>query len=218
MSEGYAAIAGTGEVRAAQARLGSRGVQARLEGRAAQARLGSRGAPVRLGRAGAAPPTAEPRDPLGASERAFVGARDGFYLASVSSSGWPYVQFRGGPVGFVRSPDGHTLAWADFRGNRQYLSTGNVAGDERVALFFMDYPNRQRLKVFGRARTVDAKDDPDLVAGLVVPGYRAVVEQGFVVTVAAFDWNCPRHITPRYSEPELEALLAPVRDAVTDPG
>jgi len=193
VSDGYAAVAATDEVRAAQARLGSRSALARLT----RQRGGS--------------PTDEPRDPLTEFEREFVGARDGFYLSSVSSTGWPYVQFRGGPPGFVRSPDEHTLAWADFRGNRQYISTGNIAGDERVALFFMDYPNRLRLKVFGRARTVDARDDRDLAAELAVPGYRAVVEQAVVVTVVAFDWNCPQHITPRYSEPELEALLAPMR-------
>jgi predicted pyridoxine 5'-phosphate oxidase superfamily flavin-nucleotide-binding protein len=203
VSEGYAAVAGTDEVRAAQVRLGSRSALARLEG----SRHG---------------PAAEPRDPLGEFERGFVGARDGFYLASTSSTGWPYVQFRGGPPGFVRAPDEHTLAWADFRGNRQYISTGNVVGDDRVALFFMDYPDQLRLKVFGRARIVDAREDPDLAAELAVPGYRAVVEQAVVVAVVAFDWNCAQHITPRYSEPELEELLPPVpasgRDAAPDAG
>ena len=145
-----------------------------------------------------------------------MAARDGFYLSTVSSTGWPYVQFRGGPPGFVRSPDPHTLAWADFRGNRQYISTGNVAGDERVALFFMDYPNQLRLKVFGRAQIVDARDRPELVAELTVPGYRAIVEQAVVVTVVAFDWNCPQHITPRFSEPELEDILAPIRARLQD--
>jgi uncharacterized protein len=159
---------------------------------------------------------AEPRDPLTGFEREFVGERDGFYLASVSSSGWPYVQFRGGPPGFVHSRDEHTIAWADFRGNRQYISTGNIAGDERVSLFFMDYPNRLRLKVFGRARTLNARNAPDVVAELAVPGYRAIVEQVVVVTVVAFDWNCPQHITPRYSEPELEEILAPIRAQLRD--
>lgn len=204
MSEGYATVAETEEVRAAQMRLGSR---------RARAAAGS------LVTVSSEP---EPRDLLTDVERAFVAARDGFYIGSVSSDGWPYVQFRGGPPGFVRSPDEHTLAWADFRGNRQYLSTGNIAGDERVALFFMDYPNQLRLKVFGRARTLDARDDPDLVAELAVPGYRAIVEQAVVVTVVAFDWNCPQHITPRFSEPELDAVLAPIRaqlrDAATDAG
>jgi uncharacterized protein len=198
MSEGYPTIAETDDVRAAQARLGSRSALARLE------------------RPDDASSAAEPRDPLTGFEREFVGERDGFYLASVSSSGWPYVQFRGGPPGFVHSRDEHTIAWADFRGNRQYISAGNIAGDERVSLFFMDYPNRLRLKVFGRARTLDARDAPDVVAELAVPGYRAIVEQVVVVTVVAFDWNCPQHITPRYSEPELEEILAPIRAQLHD--
>ena len=193
MSEHYAAIAETDDVRSAQARLGSRSARARS-------------APT------VAPSSnAEPRDPLTDFERDFVAARDGFYLASVSSNGWPYVQFRGGPPGFVHSPDEHTLAWADFRGNRQYISSGNIARDERVALFFMDYPNRLRLKVFGRAQVVAGRDRPDLVAELRTPGYRAIVEQAFAVTVVAFDWNCPQHITPRYSEAELDEVLAPIR-------
>ncbi|WP_433781327.1 pyridoxamine 5'-phosphate oxidase family protein [Actinomycetospora sp. CA-101289] len=192
MSRGYGAIAQTEYVRAAQVRLGSRAAVARRE------------------RSGAPEPTdPEPRDPLTATEQAFIGERDGFYLASVSESGWPYVQFRGGPPGFVRSPDAATLAWAEFRGNRQYISTGNVADDGRVALFFMDYPNQLRLKVFGRARFVDARDHPEVVADLTVDGYRAVVEQAVLVTVVAFDWNCPQHITPRFSGVELEHLLDP---------
>lgn len=189
MSQGYFSIAETDAVRSAQARLGSRAAVAR--------RTGAQGSPTEP----------EPRDRFTGAEREFVGERDGFYLASVSSTGWPYVQFRGGPPGFVRTPDLHTLAWADFRGNRQYISTGNVEGDDRVSLFFMDYPDQERLKVFGHARIVDARDDPDLVADLTVPGYRAVVEQAVVVTIAAFDWNCPQHITPRFRPAELEELL-----------
>ena len=199
MSEHYAAVADTDEVRAAQVRLGSRSARTRA-----------------MPPAAASPPAPEARDPLTEFEREFVAARDGFYLSTVSSTGWPYVQFRGGPPGFVHSPDAHTLAWADFRGNRQYISTGNVAGDERVALFFMDYPNQLRLKVFGRAQIVDARDRPELVAELTVPGYRAIVEQAVVVTVVAFDWNCPQHITPRFSEPELEEILAPIRARLQD--
>jgi predicted pyridoxine 5'-phosphate oxidase superfamily flavin-nucleotide-binding protein len=201
MSHGYPSIAETDAVRSAQARLGSRAAVAR--------RTRNQGASS----------DPEPRDRFTAAEREFVGERDGFYLASVSSTGWPYVQFRGGPPGFVRTPDDHTLAWADFRGNRQYISTGNVEGDDRVSLFFMDYPNQARLKVFGHARIVDARDDPESVAALTVPGYRAVVEQAVVVTIVAFDWNCPQHITPRFSPTELEDLLGRGRAAEdTDAG
>jgi predicted pyridoxine 5'-phosphate oxidase superfamily flavin-nucleotide-binding protein len=202
MSQGYPSIAETDAVRAAQARLGSRAAVARRT----RNRQGASSDP-------------EPRDRFTVAEREFVGERDGFYLASVSSTGWPYVQFRGGPPGFVRTPDDHTLAWADFRGNRQYISTGNVEGDDRVSLFFMDYPNQARLKVFGHARIVDARDDPESVAALTVPGYRAVVEQAVVVTIVAFDWNCPQHITPRFSPAELEDLLGRGRAAEdTDAG
>jgi uncharacterized protein len=188
MSEGYASIALTDEVRAAEARLGSRAAVARLgEGSA----VGS-----------------EPRDALTLAEQQFIAQRDGLYLASVSSTGWPYVQFRGGPPGFVRSHDEHTLAWADFRGNRQYISSGNITGDDRVSLFFMDYPNRLRLKVFGRARLTDARDQPQTAPTLAVPGYRTIVEQIFTVDVVAYDWNCQQHIIPRYSIPELHELTS----------
>ena len=183
MSHGYTAIALTDDVRAAEGRFGSA---------AAIGRLTSGGADG-----------AEPRDALTEFERAFIAERDGFYLASVSSSGWPYVQFRGGPAGFVHSPDEHTLIWADFRGNRQYISTGNVAGDDRVALFFMDYPDQLRLKVFGRARFTDARGRPEAARALLVPGERGIVEQVVTVTVAAYDWNCHQHITPRYTLAEL---------------
>src|SRR5687768_4701789 len=130
---------------------------------------------------------------LGAHETAFIRARDSFYMATVSETGWPYVQHRGGPVGFVRVLDERTLGFADFRGNRQYVSLGNLRRDDRVALFFMDYPNRVRLKVLGRVRLLDL--DSDQLAPLALPDYRAHVERGFVIHVEAFDWNCPQHIT-----------------------
>jgi hypothetical protein len=187
VSAGYAAIALTDGVRAAEARLGSAAALARLPGHR----------PADGG--------AEPRDALTEFERDFVAERDGFYLASTSDTGWPYVQFRGGSPGFVHALDEHTLTWAEFRGNRQYISTGNIAGDDRVSLFFMDYPDRARLKVFGRARYTDARDDPAAARALVVPGDRGVVEQVVTVTVVAYDWNCHQHITPRYSVAELRA-------------
>ena len=149
---------------------------------------------------------------LGDAEQEFIAARDGFYLASVSETGWPYVQFRGGPTGFLRVIDSGTLGYADFRGNRQYITTGNVLENDRVSLFMMDYAHQQRLKIFGRIRVVDAADDPALGERLVMPRYAGRVERLVLITVEAFDWNCAQHITPRFTEAELEVVLGPVRD------
>ncbi len=158
--------------------------------------------------------------PLGPDERAFIAERDGFYLASLSESGWPYLQFRGGPPGFLRVLGKADLGFADFRGNRQYVTTGNIATDDRVSLFLMDYPGRRRLKMFGRMRAIDRSADPDLVARLAPEGYRAVIERAFLIRVEAFDWNCPQHITPRFTLAELarkpairDRLLAEVQES-----
>lgn len=151
-------------------------------------------------------PEAEARDRLGPDEAAFIAARDGFYQASVSETGWPYVQFRGGPRGFVRALDERTIGYADYRGNRQYLSLGNIAADGRVSLFFMDYPNRARLKLFGRARIVDRVEDPALVARLHAGG-RGKPERAVLIDVAGFDWNCPQHIPQRFTAEELQPVL-----------
>ena len=142
---------------------------------------------------------------LGQQEADFIAARDSFYMASVSETGWPYVQHRGGPAGFIRIIDQRTIGFADFRGNRQYVSVGNLNGDNRVSLFFMDYPNRTRLKLLGRVKLVDI-DDSETLAMLELDDYRARVERGFVIQVEAFDWNCPQHITPRYTEAEIKLL------------
>ena len=154
-----------------------------------------------------------PGDPLGPPEIAFIAERDGFYLASVSETGWPYVQYRGGPAGFLAAIDARTLGFADFRGNRQYITTGNVQANDRVSLFLMDYAHQQRLKIYGRMRIVDATDDAAaLAAKLTVPGYSGRVERLVLITAEAFDWNCPQHITPRFTQAELEVALAPVRE------
>ena len=145
----------------------------------------------------------------------FLGDRDGFYLATVGETGWPYVQFRGGPPGFLRVIDDHTIGWADFRGNLQHISTGHLAGDDRVALLVMDHPNRQRLKLFGRARVVFPEDDPTILGTVRRPHYEALVERAVVVSVEAFDWNCPQHITTRYTVEELEPLLLALREHIT---
>lgn len=156
-------------------------------------------------------PEADTANLLGPEEAAFVATRDGFYQATVSETGWPYVQFRGGPPGFLKVLDERTVAYADFRGNRQYVSTGNLAGDDRVSMILMDYPNRRRLKVLGRARLVEREDDPGLVDRLHVEGYRARPERAVLITIAGLDWNCPQHIPVRLTREELEPHLAPLK-------
>ena len=146
---------------------------------------------------------------LSAIEAEFIAARDSVYMATVTETGWPYIQHRGGPAGVMRVLDDRTLGFADFRGNRQYISLGNLSSDDRVSLFFMDYPNRRRLKLFGRARAVGLEDE-DLLARLEMPDYRARIERGFLITVEGFDWNCPQHITPRFTVDQLEDVTAPL--------
>jgi hypothetical protein len=130
-------------------------------------------------------------------------------MASVSETGWPYLQHRGGPVGFMKILDEQTIGFADFRGNRQYVSLGNLTKDDRVALFFMDYPNQTRLKLLGRVQVVDSQDS-SLLKDLEIEAYRARVERGLTIRVEAFDWNCPQHITPRYTESQVRELMAPI--------
>jgi predicted pyridoxine 5'-phosphate oxidase superfamily flavin-nucleotide-binding protein len=143
------------------------------------------------------------------AEAGFIAARDSLYMATVGETGWPYIQHRGGPAGFVRVLDERTIGFADFRGNRQYVSVGNLTTDDRVSLFFMDYANRTRLKLFGRARLV-ALEDQATLARLELPDYRARVERGFLITVEGFDWNCPQHITERFTLDEVRAMSAPL--------
>lgn len=161
------------------------------------------------------PPAGDARDLLTDDEADFIAARDSFYLASRSETGWPYVQHRGGPPGFLKVLDATTLAFADFRGNRQYLSLGNVAADDRIALILMDYPNRRRLKVLGRMAARDLSDDADVAARLALPDYRGRAERAFVIQVEAFDWNCPQHITPRFTLAEIDAATAPLRQRLS---
>lgn len=178
--------------------------------RAAQERFGSREQGERLRAHGQA------NDTLTEAEREFIQARDGFYLASVSESGWPYVQFRGGPAGFVRALDAKTLAYPDFRGNRQYISTGNMEHDGRVALLFMDYARPARLKLLGRARIIDAAQAPQLARQLQLPDYRARVERVVLIAVEAFDWNCPQHIPQRFTAEQIEAIVEPLRARIAE--
>jgi len=140
-------------------------------------------------------------DVLSEREIAFIMARDSFYIASVSEDGWPYIQHRGGPAGFLRWIGDNRIGFADYSGNRQYLSAANVAADDRVSLFLMDYPNRRRLKLIGHAHR---HENPGTIAALKMPDYAADAESAFVVDVIGFDWNCPQHITPRFTEAQIK--------------
>jgi uncharacterized protein len=141
------------------------------------------------------------------AEAGFIARRNSVYMATVSETGWPYIQHRGGPTGFVRVLDEATIGFADYRGNRQYVSVGNLMTDDRVSLFFMDYANKRRLKLFGRARIV-ALDDQATLAKLEMADYRARVERGVLIAVEAFDWNCPQHITQRYTGDDVKEMTA----------
>jgi predicted pyridoxine 5'-phosphate oxidase superfamily flavin-nucleotide-binding protein len=149
-----------------------------------------------------------PQDCFTDRETSFIAARDSFYMASISQSGWPYIQHRGGPAGFLHVLDETTLGFTDFGGNRQYLTLGNIGAEDRVALFLMDYPNRRRLKILARMSAHDLMREPELAAGLATPGYRGRPERAFVLKLQAFDWNCPQHITPRFTEAEFLAAMA----------
>lgn len=148
------------------------------------------------------------------NEESFIAARDSFYMASVSETGWPYVQYRGGPVGFLKVIDPVTLAFADFRGNRQYISTGNLDANHRVALILVDYPRRARLKILAHAERVALDADPALLAKVTDPDYRARPERIFRLRLAAFDWNCPQHIVPRFTEAEIAGAIRPLHDKI----
>ncbi|MCC6071975.1 2Fe-2S iron-sulfur cluster-binding protein [Massilia sp. GCM10020059] len=186
MGRAFSDIAFTAQVRALQTQKGSRAQYAPLD----QAR--DRG------------------DRLGPSEVAFIEQADHFYQATVSETGWPYVQHRGGPAGFIRVMDDKTLGFADFAGNLQYISVGNLQHDDRIAMIFMDYANQRRLKLLGRARTVDIAGEPELAQRLRDPGYHGRIERAFIIEVEGFDWNCPQHITPRFTEEQVGSMTAPL--------
>jgi predicted pyridoxine 5'-phosphate oxidase superfamily flavin-nucleotide-binding protein len=156
------------------------------------------------------------QDPLGQAEAEFIATRDSFYLGSISESGWPYVQHRGGPAGFLRSINETTLVFADYTGNRQLLSTGNLSMNDRVALFLMDYKNRERLKILGHARIEDAREHPELTEQMTDLKMRSSVERLVFIDVISFDWNCPKYITPRYSAEEVEEFAAPLRRRIAE--
>jgi uncharacterized protein len=151
-------------------------------------------------------------DPIGPSEIELLAECDSFYIASAGATGWPYVQHRGGPKGFLKVIDTHTLAFADFRGNKQFISTGNLTTDDRVALILMDYPRQTRLKIIGHAKAFEGKDAGEWIEKVRDAAYDAVIERVFVIHVDASDWNCPQHITPRFTEEQIRTALAPVEE------
>jgi predicted pyridoxine 5'-phosphate oxidase superfamily flavin-nucleotide-binding protein len=150
-------------------------------------------------------------DRFSADEEAFIFARNSFYIASVSETGWPYIQHRGGPSGFLKMIDAKSLAFADFRGNRQFITTGNLAANNRVCLFLMDYQRRSRLKIYARVEALGLDDDPALTALVTAPEYKAKLERIFRLRLEAFDWNCPQHIMPRFTEAEISQAVAPIQ-------
>lgn len=161
-------------------------------------------------------PPAGHDDPLGPEEIAFIESRDSFYMSSVSETGWPYLQHRGGPPGFCKVIAPDLLAFADYKGNRQMLSTGNVAANDRVCLFFMDYPYRERLKILGHAEVLDAREHADLVQHLAGPEAVTMTERLFHIKIVSFDWNCPKYITPRYTAAEINKAIAPLQARIAE--
>ncbi|MCX6954175.1 MAG: pyridoxamine 5'-phosphate oxidase family protein [Verrucomicrobia bacterium] len=155
-------------------------------------------------------------DPLTDAEIEFIATRDSFYLATVSETGWPYVQHRGGAAGFVKVLEPGLIGFADYSGNRQLVSAGNLAGIDRVALFLMDYPRRRRLKLLGRARVLDAREHAGLADQFASGALRKRVERLFMIQVVSYDWNCPQYITPRYTLAEVEQYAAPLRKKIKD--
>ena len=167
------------------------------------------------GKSGPAP-QGTPTDTLTADEIEFIGQRDSFYLGTVSADGWPYIQHRGGPPGFLHVTSPSSLAFADLKGNRQLLSTGNIATNNHISLFMMDYPQRTRLKILGHARVVDAREEPALADTLAEPSERKNVERLFLIDIVSYDWNCPQHITPRYTAEYIGEAIKPLQERVRE--
>ncbi|EEF61431.1 pyridoxamine 5'-phosphate oxidase-related FMN-binding [Pedosphaera parvula Ellin514] len=172
--------------------------------KALQSRYGSRRQYARLEQSSVSP------DQLGPEESAFIAERDSFYMATVGQGGWPYVQHRGGPKGFLKVIDERTIAFADFSGNRQFVSAGNLTTDNRVALFLMDYPAQTRLKILGYTDIFEGEQAAEWIKRIRDPAYKAVIERVFVIRIEAFDWNCPQHITPRFTAEQIQEAVAPM--------
>jgi predicted pyridoxine 5'-phosphate oxidase superfamily flavin-nucleotide-binding protein len=190
--EAFAHLAFTPSVRQVQSERGSRDAYARHE-------------------------AVDPPPGLGEREAAFLSAADSLFLATVSETGWPYVQHRGGPPGFVKVLSPTRIAFADFRGNRQYVTVGNVQRENRVSLIVVDYPSRQRLKLLGRLQVSTLDEvDPALLAAVLLPDYRARMDGVATIEVEAFDWNCPQHITPRFTEAQIAVAVRPLHARIAE--
>ncbi len=150
-------------------------------------------------------------------ERFFIESRDSFYMATVTESGWPYLQHRGGPPGFVRVLGPHQIGFADYGGNRQMISVGSLASNDRVSVFMMDYAHRERLKIIGHAQVLDARENAALVERVAPPsGHVAKVERIFLISIESYDWNCPKFITPRHTDAEVDAITAPLKARIAE--
>ena len=192
MGHKFAEIAFTNAVKGFQSEQGSRNSYARMEN------------------------GGDYNDVLGPNEAQFIAARDSFYMATVSETGWPYVQHRGGPAGFVKIIDDKMLGFADFRGNRQYVSAGNLRQNERVSLFFMDYPNKTRLKLLGRVRTLDPSEQGLLQKLSLDDRHQARTERSLLISIEAFDWNCPQYITPRFTQAEMDPYISSLQTKIVE--
>jgi len=181
MNQNFTKFAFTDSVRKAQERYGTRAAYARME-------------------------TSGDRYSLNDREKSFIQSRDSFYMATVGKNGWPYIQHRGGPKGFIKVIDNTTLGYADFQGNGQYISTGNLEADNKAALILVDYPLQQRLKLWVESKIIEADQNTDLMQQLEMPDYKARIERLVILTVKAYDWNCPQHITQRYTIEEIKAV------------
>jgi predicted pyridoxine 5'-phosphate oxidase superfamily flavin-nucleotide-binding protein len=175
-----------------------------------QERYGSRRQYARMEESGGSP------GGFGPDEQEYLRERDTFFMASVGATGWPYVQHRGGPKGFLKVVDAQTIAFADFLGNKQYVTTGNLATDNRVALIFVDFPRQLRLKVLGRVEILDGEKMKEWLAKVRDPEYKATTERVYVIHVEAFDWNCSQHIVPRFTEEEIREALAPIEKQIQE--
>ncbi len=191
MNQNFTTFAFTDNVKEVQEQFGSRKTYARME-------------------------TSDDSYVLTSKEISFIQSRDSFYMATVGENGWPYVQYRGGPKGFLKVIDPTTLGFADFRGNRQYISVGNMNASHKASLFFMDYPSQQRLKIWAESEVIDTEQDEERFQNLKLPDYKAHVERLIIFNIQAFDWNCPQHITPRYTTEEIAGEMAKLNPAILD--